>query len=346
MKILNKNEKTGEIKLLIQTPDDLWHIYNLVEPGDSVFATSYRREEKVRDKLRPERMEKKRMWIGLVVEKVEFHDFSDRLRIHGVIEQAPQDLGEHHTFNLTVKDNLTIVKKWKGHQLARIEEAVEATHEPLITFLAIDDESVLMAQLHQYGIEELAEIRSPRVGKMYPQKSAREEFFNEVTGKIKSTDVGEALIILGPGFDKDALYETIREKLPEIALKTSLFPTSHSGMLGVQEALKGGMASEILEKTRVALETKLVEELLSEISKEGKYAYGPDQVRDATQRGAVLTLLVTNELIRKEEIESLLKQVENAKGRIVVVSPKHEGGRKLKSLGGLGAILRYKVDWS
>ncbi|UCD91904.1 MAG: mRNA surveillance protein pelota [Methanobacteriota archaeon] len=346
MKILNRNEKTGEIKLLIQTPDDLWHIYNLVEQGDSVHATSYRREEKVRDKLRPERMEKKKMRIGLRVEKVEFHDFSDRLRVHGVIEQAPQDLGEHHTFNFTIKDNLTIVKEWKSHQLTRINEAVEATHEPLITFLAIDDESALMAQLHQYGIEELAEIRSPRAGKMYPQKTVRDEFFNEVVGKIESMDIGEALIVLGPGFDKDAMYETIKNKLPEIASKTSMFPTSHSGMLGVQEALKGGMASEVLEKSRLAMETKLVEELLSEISMEGKYAYGLDQVRDATQRGAVLTLLVTNEMLRKKDIESLLKDVENARGKVVVISSKHEGGRKLKSLGGLGAILRYKVDWT
>lgn len=346
MKILNRNEKTGEIKLLIQTPDDLWHIFNLVEPGDLVFATSYRREEMVRDKLRPERMEKKKMRIGLRTEKVEFHDFSDRLRIHGVIEQAPQDLGEHHTFNLTIKDNLSVIKKWKEHQLDRIAEAVKATHEPLITFLAIDDEAALIAQLHQYGIEEIAEMRSPRVGKMYPQKTAEEDFFDEVIAKFKSMDVGEALILLGPGFDKDALYQRVKEKMPEIASLTNLFPTSHSGMLGVQEALKGGIASEILEKSRVVMETKLVEQLLSEISMEGKYAYGLDQVRDATARGAVQTLLVTNEMIRQEEIESLLKEVENASGNIVVVSSKHEGGRKLKSLGGLGAILRYKVDWT
>lgn len=343
MRVLSREEKTGEIKLLIQSVDDLWHIYNLVEPGDLVIATSFRREERIHDKLRPERMEKKKMRIGLRVEKVEFHDFSDRLRVQGVIEQAPQDLGEHHTFNITLKDDLSIVKKWKEHQLARIEEAVRATQEPLITFLAIDDEGALLAQLHQYGIQEIAEIRSSGTGKMYPQKGAKEDFFAEVISKLKSMDLGDALILLGPGFEKENLNDRIRNKCPEIASQTYLFSTGHAGMLGIQESLKGGIASEILEKSRVALETRLVEELLSEISREGKYAYGEEEVRKATESGAVHTLLITNEMIRNKVIEDLLKEVERMKGRIVVVSAKHEAGKKLNSLGGLGALLRYKL---
>jgi protein pelota len=344
MKILNRDRKTGEIKLLMQTPDDLWHVYNLVEPGDLVIATSFRREEKIHDKLRPERMGKKKMKIGLRAESAEFHEFTDRLRVKGVIEHAPQDLGEHHTFNFKVRDTLSIVKEWKDHHIKRLDDAVDATHEPLITFLSIDDESALLAQLHQYGIEELAEIRSFGMGKMYPTKGGREEYFGEILSKLKSMDVGEALIILGPGFEKDALSQNIMDKMPDMAPKLNLFPTSHCGMLGIQEALKGGMASEILEKSRVGMETKLVEQLLSEISTEGKYAYGLEEVRSATEQGAVETLLVTNKMIRKEEIEVLLKNVERARGKVVIVSSEHEAGRKLESLGGLGALLRYKIQ--
>lgn len=344
MKILKQDRKTGEIKLLMQTPDDLWHLHNLVEAGDLVFGTSFRREERIRDKLRPERMGKKRMRIGLRVEKTEFHEFTDRLRIHGLIEQAPQDLGEHHTFNLKIRDTLSIVKEWKDHHMTRLNDAVKATHEPVITFVAIDDESALLAQLHHYGIEEIAEIRSSGMGKMYPTKGGREAYFDEVLAKLKSMELGDALIVLGPGFEKETMSERIRDKLPDLARKLNMFPTSHSGMLGIQEGLKGGMASEILEKSRVGMETKLVEQLLSEISKEGKYAYGPEEVKNATGRGAVETLLVTNEMIRNREIEAVLKDVENAQGKVVIVSSEHEAGRKLTSLGGLGALLRYKIQ--
>ncbi len=343
MKILSMDRKTGEAKLLLQTPDDLWHVYNLVEPGDTVIATSFRREEKIMDKLRPERMGKKKTRIALRAEKSEFHEFTDRLRIQGVIVEAPQDLGEHHTFNFKVRDTLSIVKDWKEHHLTRLNDAVDATHEPLITFLSIDDETALLAQLHQYGIEELAEIRSSGTGKMYPTKGGREEYFAEIVSKLKSMDLGEALIVLGPGFEKEAIVQVIRDKLPDVASKTSLFPTSHCGMLGIQEALKGGMASEILEESRVGMETKLVEQLLTEISTEGNYAYGPDEVRSATERGAVETLLVTNKMLRDTDVEELLKNVERARGKVVIVSAGHEAGKKLDSLGGLGALLRYKV---
>jgi protein pelota len=344
MKILKQDRKTGETKLLMQTPDDLWHVYNLVEAGDLVFATSFRREERIRDKLRPERMGKKKMRIGLRVEKSEFHEFTDRLGIHGVIEQAPQDLGEHHTFNFKVMDNLSIVKEWKDHHMTRLNDAVQATHEPVITFVAIDDESTLLAQLHQYGVEELAEIRSSGMGKMYPTKGGRDAYFDEIVAKLRSMELGDALIILGPGFEKEALTDRVREKLPEVAAKLNMFPTSHSGMLGIQEGLKGGMASEILEQSRVGMETKLVEQLLSEISKEGKYAYGLDEVRIATGKGAVEKLLVTNKMIRNKDIEVVLKDVETAQGKVVIVSAEHEAGRKLTSLGGLGALLRYKIQ--
>ncbi len=344
MKILKHDRKTGEIKLLMQTPDDLWHVYNLVEAGDLAFATSFRREERIRDKLRPERMGKKKMRIGLRVEKTEFHEFTDRLRIHGLIELAPQDLGEHHTFNLKIRDTLSIVKEWKDHHMTRLNDAVEATHEPVITFVAIDDESALLAQLHHYGIEEIAEIRSSGMGKMYPTKGGRDAYFDEVLAKLKSMELGDALIVLGPGFEKETMTDRIRDKLPDLAPKLNMFPTSHSGMLGIQEGLKGGMASEILEKSRVGMETKLVEQLLSEISKEGKYAYGQEEVKNATGRGAVETLLVTNEMIRNREIEAVLKDVENAQGKVVIVSSEHEAGRKLTSLGGLGALLRYKIQ--
>jgi protein pelota len=344
MKILKRDKKTGETKLLMQTPDDLWHVYNLVEAGDLVYATSFRREEKIHDKLRPERMGKKKMRIGLRVENAEFHEFTDRLRIHGLIEHAPQDLGEHHTFNFKVRDNLSIVKEWKDHHLTRLNDAVEATHEPLITFLAIDDESALLAQLHQYGVEEMAEIRSSGTGKMYPTKGGRDAYFDEILAKLKSVDLGEALIVLGPGFEKESMCDRIRDKMPDIAPMLNMFPTSHSGMLGIQEGLKGGMASEILEESRVGMETRLVEQLLSEISKEGKYAYGLEEVRQATEKGAVETLMVTNKMIRNKDIEAVLKDVEKAQGKVVIVSSKHEAGRKLTSLGGIGAILRYKIQ--
>ncbi|RLF46929.1 MAG: mRNA surveillance protein Pelota, partial [Thermoplasmata archaeon] len=42
MKVLYKNLKDGEIKLLIQNTDDCWHLYNIIEEGDLASAFTYR----------------------------------------------------------------------------------------------------------------------------------------------------------------------------------------------------------------------------------------------------------------------------------------------------------------
>ena len=121
MRVLKRDLREGEIKLRLESMDDVWHLHNLVFPGELVRAVTFRREEGIADKIRPERMEKRRVYLGIRVEDVEFHAFSDRLRISGTIVEGEMDVGQHHTLNLTVGDDLAIVKAWKPHELARIK---------------------------------------------------------------------------------------------------------------------------------------------------------------------------------------------------------------------------------
>jgi protein pelota len=152
LRIRNKDYNTGEIKLMVQNMDDLWHLYNVIEPGDLVFALTTRREDAKADTLRSERGEKKKMRLGIRVEKVEFHEFAEWLRIHGTIEAGPQDIGAYHTLNITKDDDLSIQKVWSRHQLNILERAEKDTEKPLITLIAIDDDEATIAQIREYGV--------------------------------------------------------------------------------------------------------------------------------------------------------------------------------------------------
>jgi protein pelota len=343
MKVLFRDDKKGKIKLLMQTMDDLWHLYNLIEEGDLVVATTFRRDDGITDKLRPERMDKKKVRLGIRVEKMEFHDFTDRLRIHGAIETGSEELGSHHTLNVTLRGNLSIVKEWKESQLKRIEDAVASTLQPLITFISMDDESALVAQMHQYAIREIATIRGPGSGKQFSSAGTKEDYFAEILNMLKSLERTGVLIILGPGFTRKDLFDHGKKKSPDMFEKCYSIVTGSSGMSGIQEALKRGMGEQALLDSKVALETRLVEDLLAEISKEGAYAYGDDEVSKAVDMGAIETLLVTEDSLRSDRREALMKQAESSKGKVVIVSSRHEAGKKLKSLGGVAALLRYKI---
>lgn len=79
----------GEIRLFPESIDDIWHIKHLIRTGDLIFADTFRSLDSQTDKTRPEKTEKKPVRLGLRVEKTEFHPDTIRLRISGVIEQAP-----------------------------------------------------------------------------------------------------------------------------------------------------------------------------------------------------------------------------------------------------------------
>lgn len=343
MRVLKRDPREGEIRLRVESMDDVWHLHNLVLPGDLVRAVTFRREEGVADKLRPERMEKRRVYLGIRVKDVEFHAFSDRLRIAGVIEEGEMDLGQHHTLNLTVGDDLAVVKTWRPHELRRIEEAVAATDRPRIACLAIDDEEAVLAHVMQYGVREVAVIKSGRQGKMFPGGRTKADYFDEVLGKLRLAELGDALLVLGPGFEREEFAAYAREKAPDIAAKIRVHGTSHGGLTGIAEALKGGAGAKVLEESRVGVETLAVEKVLEEIAKGGKVAYGPE-VEALAETGAIETLLVTDLAVRTEAGERVMRAVDQARGKVLVVSTHHDGGKKLASLGGLAALLRYKMS--
>ncbi|MFQ6013458.1 MAG: mRNA surveillance protein pelota, partial [Thermoplasmata archaeon] len=326
-----------------QNLDDLWHLFNLVEEGDLVRASTRRREERKTDKVRPERGEKKRVTLSLRVERREYDEFTDRLRVHGLIEEGPMDLGSHHTLNVVPGEALEIVKEWRASQLQRIQEAVEATEKPLVTLVSLDDEEALIAMMHQSGIREVAEIRGRRSGKMYEEEEPpKEDYYAQVLEKVRQVDP-PGLIVLGPGFAREDFLHYGRQREPELFREASSFATGHPGITGIQEALRSGLAERVLEDSRVALETRFVERLLEEIARDGPHAYGPEEVETAVQAGAVKTLLVTDELTRSGEVEGLMRRVEQKKGRVLVVSSRHDAGQKLQALGGIGALLRFSL---
>ena len=344
MKILHQDANANEIKLLPETLDDLWHLHNLIDEEDLVFATTYRRGEEKTDKLRPERADKVRMRLGLRVKKVEFHESEDVLRVLGVIESGPQDLGEHHTLLVSVGESLSITKpEWKAQHFDRIKRAIASSERPSLFFVAIEDTDAVIAAAREYGIKEYATITRNPGGKMYESKSNEEEYIDEVVEKLRMSMHGEPLILLGPGFLKEALSRRLREKALGISTSISVHHTGQAGMAGIHELMKQGLGGKMLEETRVAKETRVMEQLFAEIGKDGMFAYGDESVRLAAESGAVTMLLVLDTKVRTSVADRLLRIVEDSKGEFMIVSSLHEAGRRLESLGGIAALLRYKM---
>lgn len=338
--------REGEIAVTAETLDDLWHLKYIIEKGDMVFALTKRKADAASDKIRPEKVEKVKVRLGIRVEELEFHKFANRLRVHGPIEHG-MDAGSYHTLNIELGTNLSIFKEhWKNDQLQRIKDAEEAGKRPKVVIVAVEEGDADIGFVRHYGIEIYSHIRQSS-GKR--ETSLRDEFFKEIVEQLRHAVPEDAsIVVAGPGFTKDDFMKYFRDAQKDLASKALTEDTSMIGMSGFQEVLRRGAVDRIMQESRIARESTLMEELIKEISMDGKAAYGLADVRNALDFGAVETLLIADETLRegreKGNIDRLLLEVEQAQGKVVVFSTAFEPGEKLHKLGGIAALLRFKVQ--
>ena len=145
-------------------------------------------------------------------------------------------------------------------------------------------------------------------------------------------------------FARMTLADDLKRMRPDLFGKTYVYHTGQCGMAGINELLKAGMGADVLRDSSVGSEIEAVERLMSEISKpEGLGTYGTEEVRNASLAGAVDLLLILDSKVREQDLDDVVRAVESQKGTVMVVSGQHDGGKSLASLGGMGAILRYKL---
>ncbi len=325
MKVEEKEK--NEISVRVDNLDDLWYLHTILSPGDLVFGYVFRKESSSGDMNRSKKGERKRIRVGVNVKKLDFQEFADRLRISGVIVAGPEDyLGSHQTINVSVGDEISIVKEWSRKDRELLEEAVRNSERPRIYFLGLEHGLATIAVMNSYGIQEVATIRK--------RGDEDEEFFGEVAAVLKEVWDGKSpLVILGPGFYKENFINFTQ-------VRGVVAQASHGDMRGIYEVLKSGALDKLLKEHRMAREEMLVDSLLSEIKKDGLYAYGINEVREKLEMGAVEHLLITDRHYR--EYKDLMDLATKTGAEVHIISTSHEAGRMLENLGGVAALLRFR----
>ncbi|MFC7073128.1 mRNA surveillance protein pelota [Halovenus rubra] len=355
MRIADRQQVDGgkeRYTLVPENVDDLWHISHVIEPEDRVAGDTTRRIQRNDDQLRDKGGEREHLWVGLSVDDVEFARFANRLRVGGVIEECSREdqLGLHHTVNVEEHDEIEIEKRWKSDQRERIEEAVEATDNPDVAIATVSEGTAFVHSVEQFGTEERASITGPTGKGEYAR--SRSELFEELTAILHRMDV-EAIILAGPGFTKNDALDNIEQNAPDVAEKIQTVDTSSVGDRGVHEVLKRGAVEEVQEQTRIAEESELIDELMGRISDGAKVSYGPQNVAEAAEFGAIDQLLVLDSDVRRErtsdgdwdiDVNTVIETTEQKGGDVTVFSNEFDPGQQLSNLGGIAALLRYRVE--
>ena len=354
MKLISADFRKGFAKMQVESQEDLWYLSSIIEKGDIVSASTLRKikidnaTEKGGDVI------KIRVFLDISVEKVEFHKYSDILRVSGTILEGKEDIpkGSYHTIPL--EENVTFELKKKEFLKYQIEKINEACQEKKskILMIVMDREEAHFALLKKFGYQILTSIKGDVQKKVEGTQGSSGNFYTDMYNILKEYVQRyeiEFILLASPSFFKEDFVKSIKDI--DLKSKIVLATCSSTDKTAFDEVLKRTEVQNIIRKERTAKESVYVEKLLEEISKNGKSAYGLKHVGRMAMSGAVETILITDELIRKyreedkyDAIDGILRSVDKANGEIIIVSSDNDAGKKLDGLGGIGAILRYRLE--
>ncbi len=171
------------------------------------------------------------------------------------------------------------------------------------------------------------------------------EFFRKIAEVAKKEFFGlhrlKGILIGGPGPTKEDfiresnLITVLQEKI--LAVKDIGYADEHGLELLVESS------QDILAEQEIIHEKKLLERFFNMLGKEReKTAYGKENVEKAINFGAVDTLFLSKK-VKKNDIKEIMDKARETSVKIETISVDTEEGIQFFNLGGIGAILRFKI---
>ncbi|MGQ4833289.1 MAG: mRNA surveillance protein pelota [Candidatus Asgardarchaeia archaeon] len=354
-------DNKGTVVVQPQNKDDLWHLMEIILPGDRVYGKTSRKIKLQNREGVVQKTIRRTINLGIKVEKVSLQTFPIILRIHGTVISGPEDisLGTYHTISVKENDIITIEKDyWPNFLLERLKKIATTTNLPKVLVVSIDEGDATFGIVSSYKVSILGRLNMSVSGKRYNPKSyelSLKEFFGNVLSMLKEYDSRYnpfKIVVVGPGFVKNHFKSFLEDREKKLAEKIIVENTSSSGETGIYEAIKRGILNRVLKEVQLFKDNELFDEFTARLGRDDKkVAYGLEEVRRAAELGAVDTLLILNSILRmqikekegKDDIYEIIENVEKTNGKIHIIDEESEVGIKLKGFGGIVALLRYPL---
>ena len=353
MQLLNQSEEHW--KLRIDSEDDLWVLARFAISGRSLAMLGERRDTTTAESGdRAKAAERKKMWIQLRILTTEYKTYSNILRVHGTIEQAPVDIGSHHTHLVEVGDELEIhsSKGFPEYDRLLLTDTMATDKKSNVSIIVVENDEIILFEVTRRGLREGATWTMRGGGKrgdVRTSETVAKSFQQQVAKEIlAATSTQLPMILCGPGHARERLRNVILSQDPQRTIR--LVSTSMAGRSGANEIIRDGLADELLSEHAISKEIKLLEEVWLRLSKNGAVAYGENELSRAMNEGAIETLLVSADKIRDPEamiegtpVSKWIDAVSDIGAELVQCSSDHDSGEQLNNMGGIIALLRYKL---
>jgi len=345
-KIIDENS----ISVIPEDSDDLFNLRRIIKEDDIVVGDTTRVIKQEKDYSRPDKGERIKVRVVLIVEKISLDDVLDRLRIGGTISESSNELvphGSHHSFILKVNDGITIKKKnWLP-----VERNLIGSNNKQIGFLlvAIDTGDCGIARLKGTHLQFIPNIYSGSAGKRYKTNFNIEKFFEQVQQAILSIiKEVDSIIIFGPGETKKRFANFFQQPQTQKYKIQVVEGIDSGGEDGIYTFTKSQTMKDIMSESKLAKVSSIIDEIMIMASKKSrKFTMGFEETFKANQFGAVESLVFSDKIIQTNEEKQIIDFLNDAESKGVKtygVDSSTDIGLRVTGLGGIVSLLRFPVE--
>ncbi|KAM4698262.1 protein pelota homolog isoform 1-T1 [Rhinophrynus dorsalis] len=370
MKLIRKDiekDNAGQVTLVPEEAEDMWHTYNLLQVGDSLQASTIRKvqTESATGSVGSNRV---RTTLTISVENIDFDSQACQLRVKGINIQENQyvKMGAYHTIELELNRKFTLAKKqWDSVVLERIEQACDPAFSADVAAVVMQEglAHICLVTPSMTLLRAKIETNIPRKrrGNCTQHEKALEKFYEQVMQGILrhiNFEVVKVVLVASPGFVREQFCEflflrAVKQDLKLLLENRGKFVQVHSSSghkYSLTEVLSDPAVTARLADTKAAAEIKALGDFYKMLQHEPDRAfYGIKHVERANEALAIDTLLITDELFRHQEVAMrsryvrLVDSVRDNGGTVRIFSSLHVSGEQLNQLTGVAAILRFPV---
>lgn len=365
------NTNEAILTLHPQDKEDLFTLYNIINTDDEIIVT-----KKVTSKLDESGKKKSTNLTRLRLKIVssEFEPQHEFLRFKGVTTADDNDrvnldvpIGKFFSYTTTYAYPLTLIKNDFNPYVSKLlneacntesrsDMAAVVLQEGISHICLLNSFSTVLKNKIEYSIPK--KKRSTDVMK-FDEKI--EKFYKATYESMKrhfDFEKLKVIILCSPGFYAKTLFQKVMqyaqaEKNKTILANTSKILVAHcsTGYLqGITEVLKNPAYASKLRDAKNSKEAVILDEFLQHLNDDDYKAwYGEAEITKACELGAIDTLLITDTLLRSDDINirkkslSLISRVEQSGGKVFIFSSLHDSGEELDKLTGLACILKYPL---
>ncbi|KAI0068786.1 pelota [Artomyces pyxidatus] len=389
MKLVGKHiikDLSGYVSVRPEDDEDMWHLYNLIQEGDNVRAPAIRRVQNVSATGSSE-SHRVRTTLTLTVTRVTFSPSTTpsnaessstlpseptaSLQVTGRVakENAYVKLGAFHTLDIESNRDVGIEKhEWDSIALERIEEACVPGRGAEVGAIVCGEGIAAFCLLSQHMtvVRQRIDVPIPRkrTGSATAHEKGLARFYDLLYQTFLrhipySSPTLRAIVIASPGWVRDTVFDYIMAEATRTGNKALLGSRSKFVRVHVTsphvhslvEVLKSPEIVSQLKETKFAREGIMLDKFFKMLASDEQRAwYGPDHVALAVERGAVGTLLISDELFRssdpvlRKKYVALVEDVREKRAEVLMFSSMHESGQQLNQITGIAAILNFPLD--